>query len=95
MQFFLRVFAPLREKIISYRLITVKKLTLHFPVAEVEPALRTAAQALPIRAPPARKRPAELSVPASKHPTHQTTDFSTQRLHDIYLSKSPKIRFIR
>jgi hypothetical protein len=76
-------------------LIAVEKLALHFPVAEIEPPLRPAAQTLPISATPARERSTELPVPTTKHPCHQIADFSSKRLHDIYLSKSPKIRFIR
>ena len=63
--------------------VTVKKLTLHLPVAEVEPPLRPTAQALPVRAPPARKRTAELRMPATKHSRYKMANFSRQRLHDV------------
>src|SRR6185503_2583185 len=78
----------------SVWLVTVKKLTFHLPGAQMESSLCAAAQTLSISAPPARERSAELPVPTTKHPCYQIADFSRQRLHDIYLLKSPKIRFI-
>jgi len=33
-----------------------------------------------------RKRPAEFAVSATKNSRHETSDFSSQRLHDYYLS---------
>jgi hypothetical protein len=33
-----------------------------------------------------RKRAAEFAVSASKNSRHETSDFSSQRLHDYYLS---------
>jgi len=59
----------------------------------MEPSLCTAAQTLSISAPPARERPAELRMPTTKYPCYQTADFSSERLHDNYLLKSPEIRF--
>ena len=74
-------------------LITVEKLALHLPVAEVELPLRSTVQALPVRAPPARKRTAQFRMPATKHSCHKIANFSRQRLHDVYLSKSPGMSF--
>ena len=33
-----------------------------------------------------RKRPAEFAVSATKNSRHETSNFSSQRLHDYYLS---------
>jgi hypothetical protein len=30
-------------------------------------------------------------MPAAKYPCHKIANFSRQRLHDVYLSKSPEI----
>lgn len=73
--------------------VTVKKLTLHFPVAQVELPLCATAQAFPVRAPPARKRTAKFRMPATKHSRHKTANFSRKRLHYLYLSKSPEMSF--
>ena len=80
------------SRVIVVGSVTVKKLTLHFPVPEIKLPLRSAIQALPIRAPPARKRPTEFRVPTTEHPSYKTADFSRQRLHDVLPLEIPEIR---
>ena len=72
-------------------LVLVKELTLHLPITHVEPPLRPTAQTSSIRPVFARERPAKIEMPATKHPRYKIAKFSSQRLHDVYLSKSTEV----
>ena len=75
----------------SLRLNVVIKLALHLPIAEIELPLRATVETSAISSAFAGKRTAELPVPAAKYSCYETCDFYCQRLHDLYLSKSPEL----
>jgi hypothetical protein len=66
--------------------LAVVETTLHLPVSKIKLTPRSTAETRSVSTPPVRKRPAEFAMSATKHPSHETTDFSSQRLHDLCLS---------
>jgi len=68
------------------RSVTVKKLTVHLPVAEAELPLCATTEAGPVSTALTGEGAAQVRVPATKYPRHKTGEFSGQRLHDLFTS---------
>jgi hypothetical protein len=63
-----------------------RKTSLHLPIAQIKFSLRATVETRSISSAFARKRPAEVCVPAPKYSRYEVSNFSSERLHNPRLS---------
>ena len=74
------------RQIMQSGLVLVIKTALHLPVSKIKLTAGATLQTGYVSSSAVRKRPAEFVMPTAKNSRHEISNFSSQRLHDLYLS---------